>query len=48
MISCHPKPVCEIRNRETRLSGEKFSNFNCWTQRFKNNAVVYGFEQYNN
>ena len=42
-----PSKVCEIRNRETRLSGEKFYNFNCRTQRFKNSPIVYGIEQYN-
>jgi hypothetical protein len=42
-----PPKVCEIRNRETRLSGDKFYNFNCRTQRFKHSAIVYGIEQYN-
>ena len=42
-----PPKVCEIRNRETRLSGQKFYNFNCRTQRFKNSPIVYGIEQYN-
>jgi hypothetical protein len=42
-----PPKVCEIRNRETRLSGDKFYNVNCRTQRFKNSAIVYGVEQYN-
>jgi hypothetical protein len=37
-----PPKVCEIRNRETRLSGEKIYNFNCRTQCFKNSAIVYG------
>jgi hypothetical protein len=41
-----PPKVCEIRNRETRLSGVKCYNFNCRTQRFKNSAIVYGVEQY--
>ena len=42
-----PPKVCEIRNREIRLSGQKFYNFNCRTQRFKNSPIVYGIEQYN-
>jgi hypothetical protein len=42
-----PPKVCEIRNRETRLSGEMFYKFNCRTQRFKNSATAYGIEQYN-
>ena len=42
-----PPKVCEIRNRETRLNGDKFYNFNCRTERFKNSAIVYGVEQYN-
>jgi hypothetical protein len=40
-----PPKVCEIRNRETRLSGDY--NFSCRTERFKNSAIVYGVEQYN-
>jgi hypothetical protein len=35
-----PPKVCEIRNRETRLSGDKFYNFNCRTERFKNSTIV--------
>jgi hypothetical protein len=42
-----PPKICEIRNRETRLSGDKFYNFNSRTERFKNSAIVYGVEQYN-
>ena len=42
-----PPKVCEIRNRETRLSGQKFYNFNCRTQHFRNSPIVYGIEQYN-
>ena len=33
--------VCEIRNRETGLSGDKFYDFNCRTERFKNSVIVY-------
>ena len=50
LVPCHklhdllPPKVCEIRNRETRLSGQKFYNFNCQTQRFKNGPIVYGIE----
>lgn len=39
--------VCEIGNRETRLSGQKFYNFNCRTQRFKNSPIVHGIDLYN-
>ena len=42
-----PHKVFEIRNTETRLTGENFFNFNCWTKRFKNSSIVYGIEQYN-
>jgi hypothetical protein len=42
-----PPKVCEIRNRETSLSGDKFYNFHCWTERFKKSAIVYGVEIYN-
>ncbi len=42
-----PPKVGEIRTRETRLSEQKFYNFNCRTERFKNNAIVYGIEQFN-
>ena len=36
MINCCHTKLCEIRNRETRLSGEKSYNFYCRTQRFEN------------
>ena len=42
-----PPKVGEIRTRETRLSEQKFYNFNCRTERFKNSAIVYGIEQFN-
>ena len=42
-----PPKVGEIRTRETRLSGQKFYNFNCRTERFKNSAIVYGIERFN-
>ena len=35
-----PPKVCEIRNRKTRLSGQKFYNF-------RNSSIVYGIEQFN-
>ena len=41
-----PPKVCEIKNRETRLSGQEFYNFHCRTQRFKNSAIVSGIEQH--
>ena len=43
-----PPKICEVRTKETRLSGEKLYNFNCRTQRFKNSAIVYGIDKYNN
>ncbi len=42
-----PPEVGEIRTRETRLSRQKFYNFSCRRERFKNGAIVYGIEQLN-
>ena len=47
LLDLLPPKVCEIRNLETRLSGQEFYNFNCRTQRFKISPIVYEIEQYN-
>ena len=42
-----PQKLCNIRQRETRLSGQLFYNYKCRTERFKNSPVVSSIELYN-
>ena len=41
-----PKKVDQIRAK-TRSNGQKFYNFKCNTERFKQSPVVFGIEKYN-
>ena len=42
-----PKKVDQIRAKQTRSNGQKFYNFKCNTERFKQSPVVFGIEKYN-
>ena len=37
----------QIRDRETRLNGDKIYNFNCRTERFKNSPIVFAIDMIN-
>ena len=43
-----PKKVDQIKAKRTRSNnGQKFYNFKCNTERFKQSPVVFGIEKYN-
>ena len=42
-----PDKVEDIRDRITRASAEKFYNFKCRTERYKNSPIVYAIDRYN-
>ena len=53
MVSTHkfhdllPLTVNQIRDRETRLNGDKIYNFKCRTEWLKNSPIVFAIDKYN-
>ena len=42
-----PEKVRDVRHIGTRYDGDKFCNFKCRTERFKNSPLVFAIDKYN-